>query len=299
MPTRLGVAAVIAFWLATTAVVVRRDIWPRYFGGDPPAVAIDIADEATQLAATNWVITRSDEPVGSLRAHMVYVPEDDTFRFVNNYARLRLEVADGVTLVVPHLTTEVRVSRDGALREQSMRGEMAIQLRGVELGSAKADVDGVVEGGFLKSHCTIEVPPGAKVPAVDRDLDPVPAPGGQVLNPLMPVNRLRGITPGRRWVVRAVDPLADAAVLLVRELGKDSALVRAIPAPESRELLAEVGDEPQLIEREVGEPTPCWVIRYRHGGEGEARTWVSVRDGRVLRQEAVLSGDSIRFDRVE
>ena len=297
MPSRLGTLLIVAFWLATTFVVVRRDIWPRYFGDEPPAVAIDIADEATQLAATHWAVTRAGKPVGSLRAHMRYEAADDTFRFVNDYARLRLELARGFELEVPQLTTAVRVNRDGGLREQSMSGQMAVLVGGVEVGSARAEVRGAVEGGVLKAHCTIFAPPESRTPSVDRDLDPVPAPGGQVLNPLMPLNRLRGVRPGRRWVVRAVDPLADAAVLLVRELGKDSALVRAIPAPRSRELLAEVDDEPQLLKRDGLPAVPCWVIRYRHGGEGEARTWVAVNDGRVLRQEATLSGDSIRFER--
>ena len=299
MPSRFGTLAIIAFWLITTTIVVRRDVWPRYFGDAPPAVAIDIADEATQTAPTQWVITRAGKPVGNLTARMHYDATDDTFEFTNNYTTLQLELSRGMTLEVPRLTTTVRVSRGGALREQSMAGEMAVALGGVELGRAKAEIRGQVDQGELRSHCTIFAPPNSPQPVVDRDLDPVPAPGGQVLNPLMPLNRLRGVRPGRRWVVQAVDPLAEAGVLLVRELGKDSALVRAIPVPKAQELFAAVDDDPQLLERDKGEPVPCWVIRYRRGSDGEARTWVAVSDGRVMRQEAVTSGDSIRFDRVE
>jgi hypothetical protein len=118
-----------------------------------------------------------------------------------------------------------------------------------------------------------------------------------VLNPMMPVRRLRDVQPGRRWVIREVDPLRDAVSILLREAAKDSQVaLSALPRPENRELLAEVRPTPEKLVRDGGQAVECWVIEYR-GEDVAARTWVSVADGRVLRQEAAGLGEQLRFER--
>lgn len=299
MPSRLASGLILVFWLATTAFVVHRDVWPRYFGDAPPAVQIDLADEATQQVPTRWKVTRAGKPVGSLTTQMTYVPADDTFRFVNKYTNLRLDAGvQGVSFDVPRLDTVIRVDRSGGLREQSLSGELVARIGPLDVGKAGVEVTGLVGGGELRARCVIKSPPESNTPVVDRQLDPVPVPAGQVLNPLMPLNRLRDVQPGRRWVIRQVNPLADAAAALVKELGKGSALVGTIPTPESRDLVAEVGRTPETLDRPDLPAVACWVITYR-GSEVEARTWVSTADGRVIRQEAAGhgAGDAIRFDR--
>lgn len=299
MPSRLASGLIVLFWLGTTAFVVHRDVWPRYFGDAPPAVQIDLADEATQQVPTRWKVTRGGKPVGSLTTQMTYSQADDTFRFVNKYVNLRLETGiQGITFDVPQLDTVIRVDRAGALREQSLVGKLVARIGPVPAGEASVEVTGLVAGGELRARCVIKSPPESKTPLVDKQLDPVPVPAGQVLNPLMPLNRLRDVQPGRRWVVRQVNPLADAAIALAKELGKGSALVGAIPTTESRDLVAEVGRTPETPDRPDLPRVACWVITYR-GSDVEARTWVSTTDGRVIRQEAAGHGaaDAIRFDR--
>ncbi len=48
MPPRVAVAGIVAFWVAVTGYVVKRDVWPRVFATGPPPVAIELADEAKE-----------------------------------------------------------------------------------------------------------------------------------------------------------------------------------------------------------------------------------------------------------
>ncbi len=296
MPSRLGVAFVLLFWAATTAYVGHREVWPRLFADAPPPIRIDLADEAAQTLPTSWVVYRGDQKVGELTTRMQYVPEDDTFRFVNTYRSLAFD-APPVSLEVPQLETTVRVTRAGELREQHMTGTLKgvwkSKLGAVPLGDASAEVTGVVEDGQLVGRCKITSPVGS----IDRPLDPVPVPAGQVLNPMMPVSRLQDVRPGRRWVIREVDPLRDALTVLFKEVLKTSEVASSLlPQQRSRELLAEVKSDPEKLQRRTGEEAECWVIEYR-GDEVQARTWVGTADGRVLRQEAAGFGERLRFER--
>jgi hypothetical protein len=296
MPSRLGVGLILLFWFATTTYVAHREIWPRYFSHGPPPLRIDLADEAAQALPTHWDVYRGDQRIGKLTTRMQHVDEDDTFRFVNTYTGLTFDFAT-VSLEVPKLDTTVRVTRTGELREQQMngtlRGVVKTRLGATAVAEASAEVSGVVQGGQLVGRCRITSPVGN----IDRPLDPVPVPQGQVLNPMMPVSRLQDVQPGRRWVIREVDPLRDALNVLFREVLKSSeVMASALPQPGSRELIAEVKSSPELLERPGREPVECWVIEYR-GDEVQARTWVSTADGRVLRQEASGFGEQLRFDR--
>ena len=300
MPSRLAVLAIALFWGAVTGHVVHHDLWPRYFGEAPPAIQIDLADEATQQAPTRWTIFRGGKPIGTLTTRMEYMPADDTFRFINNYGKLTLDAGRGdgvVTVEAPRLETVIRVTRTGELREQSMSGELKARLGPLELGHAGAEVEGRVVNGMLVGRCRVRFPFGSPEPTIDRELEPVPVPAGQVLNPMMPVNRLRDIQPGRRWVIREVDPLKDAMNILLQEVAKTAKFNLAVlPSASGGELIAEVGTGVENFPRRLGEPVPCRVIEYR-GERVTARTWVSVADGRVMRQEATAADESLRFDR--
>jgi hypothetical protein len=298
MPSRLGVGLIVLFWLAATAHVGYREVWPRYFSDGPPPLRIDLADEAAQTVPTYWDVYRGDQRVGKLTTRMQYVPEDDTFRFLNTYLNLSVEFG-AVSLEVPKLDTTVRVTRSGDLREQQMTGLLQARLKtklgSIALGNATAEVTGVVQNGQLVGRCKITSPAGN----IDRPLEPVPVPQGQVLNPMMPVSRLRDVQPGRRWVIHQVDPLRDALNVLIKEVLKSSQVAAsAIPQPGGGELIAEVQSSPERLERPDKGPVECWVIEYR-GDEVQARTWVSVADGRVLRQEASGFGERLRFERQE
>lgn len=297
MPSRVGVGFILLFWLGTAALVGYREVWPRLFSDGPPPLRIDLADEAAQAVPARWAVYRGDEQVGTLITKMEYVGSDDTFRFVNSYRNLKFDFGKLVGIEVPQLETVVRVTRTGDLREQQMTGELIAKFGGVEIGRATAEVTGVVRNGQLVGQCKIKSP----LSNIDQPLEPVPVPAGQVMNPMMPVSRLRDVQPGRRWVIREVDPLREAMDVMLREVakksGQDSKLLEMLPKGDrDRELLAEVKGSPEKLTRKDGTEVECWIIEYRRD-DTQARTWVSKDDGRVLRQEASGFGEKLRFER--
>jgi hypothetical protein len=311
MPSRPVVVLILLFWLAVLGVVVYREVVPHFFNDEPPAPEFVAADELSQ-ATVSWSIYRgpadADEKIGKMTSRIEYVGDDDSFRFVNTYHKLKLALL-AFEVTVTSATTVLRVDRDGRLKGQTLRGNAEMdtgRLGGGLKLAATAEASGVVRGGFLEGSATLTAPDLLGQPSVGT-FTPVAVPDGQVINPLMPVDRLRGVVPGRRWKVRQVDPLREAlGELLVKGLqeelarrggGKKAPTAVTIPPPP--ELLAEVLRDPVTLDRPGG-PVGCWVIEYRcEKPPIEARTYVRRDDGRVLRQEATASGERLRFERDE
>jgi hypothetical protein len=128
---------------------------------------------------------------------------------------------------------------------------------------------------------------------INKPLDSVPVPVGQPLNPLMPVNRVSGVKPGRRWVVHENDPLKDAIAALVREKFGEYGL--KLPEQKFEPLIGEVLSEAQNLDWNE-QSVACWVIEYRRD-EVIARTWVRIADGKVLEQEAFQKGEQLTIVR--
>ncbi|MCZ2340984.1 MAG: hypothetical protein LC104_04215 [Bacteroidales bacterium] len=308
MPTRFTTWAIILFWFSTTGFIVHRDIWPRYMSEGPPPLKLDLVDEATSRVPVRWIITRNGEKLGSLTTELRYVETDDTFWFDNVYRELRLSFpislagVDQVMMYVPEAETNIRVTRDGDLREQKLKGTLQFFLGNgqfrLPLGSVAAEATGVVRDGVLESQFRIDPSGGS---AIKKSLDPVAVSAGQVLNPMMPVSRLRDIQPGRRWVIRKVDPLAQAVTAGLSQLAKEKSPLGAISGlgtATSSEVVATVRTQPEWLVRRNGATTHCYVIDYRTGpNEAEATTWVSVDGGRVLRQQASWLDTTLRFER--
>lgn len=297
MPSRPAVAAILAFWLVTLAFAFHRDVWPLLFASGPPPIAVDLEDEARsagQAVGIRWKLLRGDQPIGRLTTKMAHVDADDTFRFASRYSNIQLDFA-GVRVQIPEVTTTVRVTRAGELREQTMDGKLAVLMgvggRFVPVAEAEAKVEGRVVDGRLIGRCDLKSPLGD----IRRDLDPVPVPSGHALNPLQPVSRLTGVRPGRRWVVQEVNPLDEAlAALVTARLGEHGVKV---PERKREPLIAEVLSDPETMHWNDADVS-CWVIEYR-GGDARARTWVRAADGKVLRQEAFLMGERLAIERQE
>jgi hypothetical protein len=296
MPSRRVVALILAFWVATSAYIAYRDLWPRLFASGPPPVAIDLADEAAQNVPVRWTITRNGEKLGKLVTQMRYVEADDTFAFTSEYTQLRLEVA-GAEVQIPQFTTTVRVTRAGDLREQSAGGKLELTWQGLRVAAAELKLAGTVAGGQLTARCEGNYAfAGLAAKAIYHTLEPVPVPTGQPLNPMQPVNRLRGVKPGQRWVVNQSDPLGEAAAAVAGEVAGQFGVK---PPEKKREpLIGEVLGSPRDLEWHE-QLVPCWVIEYRRDAELVARTWVRQSDGKVLKQEAFQKGEHIAFERVE
>src|SRR4051794_21174366 len=55
MPPRSVVVAVVVFWLAVMAWLVKREVWPRLAPGEPPPFAVDLLDSTQSLILpTRW-----------------------------------------------------------------------------------------------------------------------------------------------------------------------------------------------------------------------------------------------------
>lgn len=289
MPSRRVVALIITFWLLTGGYVAYRDLWPVLFASGPPPAEIDLADEAAQTIPVRWTIRFSGQPrPGKLVTQMQYNESDDTFTYTNRYTELRYE-RSGISVVVPELTTVVLVTRSGNLRRQSMTGRIAIHLGNHPIGDASAKIEATVAGGDLFARCEIR----SSLGDLTRTLDPVPVPSGQPLNPLLPVNRISGLKPGRRWVVHESDPLGEAITTLLTEQAGRFGL--KLPARPREPLIGEVLTELQLLDWNR-ESVPCRVIEYRRD-EIAARTWVRATDGKVLKQEAFQKGERLTIER--
>lgn len=289
MPPRIAVAGIVAFWLASTGYVVHRDVWPRLFASGPPPVAIELADEAKQNVPAKWTLYRNGQPIGKLTTLMKYHDATDEFQFTYRYSKLRLEQR-GIALEVPDATSDVRITRDGDFKEQALSGKLEV-IVGAARVEGSLDVRGVVKNGVLTGHGSVKSSFGD----FEADLEPVPVQKGQPLNPLQPVNRIAGVQGGHRWVIHEYNPLQDALANLIRkQLAKSGFPFGAAKAKEP--LFAEVAGEPRNITWQNQEIS-CWVIEYRRKEDAIARTWVQVRDGKVLRQEAFEGGETLAFER--
>lgn len=291
MPPRIAVAGIVAFWLATTAYTAYRDVWPRVFNTGPPPVSIELADEARQGVPARWSLYRNrqpgDKPVGSLRTQMQYIDAENAFVFTYQYSGLKFEQS-GVTLEVPKATSEVRMTRAGDLKAQTMNVQIALgESKDV---SGTIDIHGVVSDGVLTGRVEIK----SAFLNLAGDLDPVPVPAGLPLNPLQPVNRIANVSGGQRWEVSESNPMQEAVGSLLRKKLAEFGL--RLPDEKKKDsLVAEVGRAPQPLTVR-GEAVMCWVIEYRRA-EPVARTWVRVSDGKVMRQEAFEKGESLTFER--
>jgi hypothetical protein len=293
MPPRIAVAGILAFWLATTAFVVYRDVWPRLFASGPPPVTIELADEARQNAPAKWSLYRNpkpgDRPLGTLSTQMKYRDADDSFLFTYRYNRIEF-AQSGIKLLLLDATTEVVMTRAGDLKEQTMSAKVDVQMGDKSVATGTIDIRGTVSGGALTGRAEIK----STLANVIGDLDPVPVKAGLPLNPLQPVNRLGNVRGGLEWVVSESNPMQDAVSGLFRKKLAEFGL--RVPEEKQKEsLLAKVGREPQPLTRR-GEEFACWVIEYRRA-EVVARTWVRVSDGKVMRQEAFEKGETLVFER--
>ena len=289
MPPRIAVAGIVAFWLATTGYIAYRDVWPRVFASGPPPVSIELADEARQNVPARWTLLRNGQKVGRLTTQMKYLDADDAFQFTYQYAQLEFEQS-GLKLVVPQATSEVRMTRAGDLKQQTMTGKVEVWVSGANVAHGTIEVQGAVTNGVLAGNCEIK----STLANVAGELDPIPVKSGLPLNPLQPVNRIGGVRGGLEWKVHESNPLQDAVAGLFRKKLAESGL--RLPEEKAKELLIAKVDRVQQPLNVKGEDVLCWVIEYRRA-EPVARTWVRASDGKVLKQEAFEKGESLAFER--
>jgi hypothetical protein len=141
-------------------------------------------------------------------------------------------------------------------------------------------IKGEVVNDVLEPHIFLD--------QLEQKLDPIDlARQGSILNPMHPLNRLRGLHTGQTWRITMFDPLQGAQNKFVGDIAKSRV---TIPA-----LIAEVKTDTLTWQhREVD----CFKIEYHEPGKDvTASTWVRRGDGLVLQQEASHFGFEIISER--
>jgi hypothetical protein len=111
------------------------------------------------------------------------------------------------------------------------------------------------------------------------------------------------LRPGQSWRVANVDPVSDALhgaieqviARMLREAFPGGGKVTLPAVKRPTELLAQVQPELERIVYRDKEYV-CRVILFEAEGV-KARTWVDFTDGRVVRQEASMFGDTLVLQR--
>lgn len=288
MPSPRLTVAIVLFWLSATGWLLWREYGGRLRAGDAPPFVIELADEVTRKSAPiNWAVLRNDKKIGTARTFVEHLEAEDLFELRSEMNDLKLLALGPIDVRVPKLKNVYRVTRDGELRASS--ADLTLSVLGLE---AKAHVAGEVKGGRFERRCRIDWPLGVEEPP----LEPTEAPRGSVLNPLHPVNRITGLRPGRVWRMPANNPLDDALAPILDALMKKGNVQMTLKPPAGpREFEARVLSATQPVNWDK-QDHDCHVIEMR-AGDHVARTFVRVRDGLVLRQEAEVAGDQMVLQR--
>jgi hypothetical protein len=275
MPSRFFTILILLFWAASSGWFFYVEFWPRIRGGDAPPFVIDLADEARRNSPPiNWEIIRAGKVIGRLSTSINYHEEDDSFELNGRVTDLELSKA---SVEVTLMTNSYRVTREGKLLAVSADAQLKL-LGGLQF---RVLVDSVLTGQVFDTTLKIE----SQVFNKELKLAPVVLSNrGSALNPLHPVDRIRGLSPGRSWRIALVDPIHDALASLVPGGSPDVSYVQASVLPDVK------------ILHWSGKDRECYVIEYT--GDGiNAHTWVMVSDGSVLRQEAKFHDEELILER--
>ncbi|HEV3202962.1 MAG TPA: hypothetical protein VGY77_01205 [Gemmataceae bacterium] len=269
MPGRFLIISIICFWLATTSWLFFRDLWPRLAPGEPPPFTVDLADEASDQKIY-WAVLKDGANKGYAQTWVKYYSEDDTFEIAGVIKIWESPHKEGGPDL--EMESQSRVTREGELRQITAHAKVK---------EIRVQVAGRVAKRRLFTRFDIITP----VFPLKFDLPPVPVSHrGNILNPLLPVNRIQGLALGQGWRVPLVDPLEDA----LKSLTGGTLDVRFFDA--------RVLPEFQILNRGLGKNDQCLVIEYK-GEDRHAKTWVRESDGLVLRQEATLNGETLILQR--
>jgi hypothetical protein len=279
MPPRPIVFAVLGFWLAANGWLFYREIWPRLRAGEAPAYSIDLAEEVA-AEPISWDVLYNKKRVGLALTRVVFDAPSRSYDLVCEYSYDKgLPVM--ALLDIRKMTSTMRVNRQGELKA----AHVDVKLRGFT-GPAEMKLDLDIDQGKLTPR--LEVRAGAGLLEQKLKLDPVDvSAGGSILNPMHPLNKVKGLREGMNWRLPDVDPLKAAA----------AAVINQVPGQQFTfpSLFAEVR---ATSLNWAGQPVECWVIEYREAGQKvSARTYVRRSDDRVLQQEALHQGNHLVLQR--
>ncbi len=298
MPNRWICAVIIFMWISTTGWLFWTEVLPDLIPGEPPPFSIDMLDESstgrsdvlwmvrqdgteTHLASTrieffnaNWADRQF-----SIWNSLKHYPTNDTFQISIRFIPLDRNAMAGP--VIYGFRSAYIVTLRGDLRATQTEVTLTKPLKIGILFSGE-----VVEGQFLASYQISGL--GGLLPGLERGtFQPIPARSGSVLDPMHPVNRIRGLRLGQEWRMTLIDPVNDL-------LSGSTFNVSGLQQPE-RSLHARVLPALQFLNWRHRDRT-CFVVEYE-GKNVHAKTWVEKTTGLVLQQEASGTGPKIVLTR--
>jgi hypothetical protein len=313
MPSKPLTMLIVLGWLSTLGWFAYRELWPALFPGDEPEIALELPDEvgpevagvATRLPDVRWTIYRDDHSIGRAETRIHYNKEDDTFEIMTRIVELKLNFGSYSILEIhsPGVTNSYRITRAGLLRQVRMEGDLEVYHEKVT-----TLFTGTVHGDLMERIASIKT---RLLGSISPIMESVPAPKGTVLNPMHPVPKLKNVRPGRRWRMPVLNPVGDAVQPIAQAildhpfvkvfLGQGSGEIKLPKLPSGATFVdAEVLDDVADLNIK-GEISRCFIIQYRtenqSGSDKPARTYVRIRDGAVMRQEAYALGTLIALQR--
>lgn len=285
MPGRWGQVGIVGFWLVMMGWLVWRDVLPRLGMGELRYRAV-LADRAV-AEPTNWRLLYGERRVGNLFSMVEPKPDGGYVLSTRGHlsgAELRPEDDSP-------LSELLRAAKVGADRmpDFEVRSQFKVTALGrlaefsVAAGVRGLGIDLVVEGTVEGNELVLESKGLSFLAGQTRlpfDSEAV------VLDQFGPMDRIAGLSVGKVWTTRAVNPLA------------------ALLAP--RGWLGARGTTLDTMRHEViGEETivwnrtewRCYVVEHEHPGSPvRAQSWVRIGDGKVLREEIPLGGDTISLE---
>lgn len=269
MPTIMGRIVILTLWMGTSLYLVREELLPQLVYGELTYRTV-LADHAVE-EATHWLISVNDKRVGSVVA--VVRPDDRgeyTLWSRGSISSSLLPTEQDRPSTQILLATNFHISSLGKLREFNAE----IKLEGTNI---RAEVTGVVEDGNLVVTTT-------GLPLVSGETRMAVDPETLVVNLLTPLDRIPDLWVGKQWTTRVVNPFAALLPTAAGGLlgGKSFDVIQH----------AVVGIEPITWNNA---PVPCHVIEHKHD-RVTSRSWVRIRDGRVLRQEVPIGGLKVTLE---
>jgi hypothetical protein len=314
MPSRWSCLVIIAAWLLVTGWLFWHDLLPHLLPGQPPPYSVELVEEAqTTRPYAEWSLRKNNVEVSKPRTRIKYLQPGG----VGDASESAIAWSNGETHFIPgqqpifELSAEIRrkptvnpplgasktdlppFPANGVLVEE-FKSCYFVDLAGILVG-LWARVDGRIDPtsplarvfvGQLKSNVEGDMEAGRIVPRLSRELAPLrklaqdlPSiqSGEVVLFPLHPVNRHRGLFPGKSWHARLLDPLSTLDHSVVSLAGHTGDLPL---------LVARVRSKEEWIVHK-GRDVACLVIDYS-GDYANLTTWVARKTGLVMRQDAKL-----------
>ena len=268
MPSRLMIAAILAFWLGMTGLLIQREVVPMMVADASPTYQLDLTDEIG-APLLGWHIKRDGKRVGSATSRIV-AKEDRSYEFHSTFH------FDQAFFQVKQIESVDRINEDFKLQGLSIKFTFESGLI--------AEIRGEVANQSLEPRLFIDDAENKLFQWGKIDMTQQ----GSVVNPMRLVSRLRRLAEGQTWKITMLDPFRGITL----PVGGD--LIKHMSAPPS--LIANVTtDNLKWNKKEVS----CYKIEYHEPGkEVTARTWIRKVDGMVLQQESSHLSFEMTLERI-